>query len=203
MVENEDGILPYKLYSYKNMENYPYLISRVSDNTYKIIVENEDDYGIGTFIDIYPIDYISNNRLIALIKGRFYSVISSLYFMSTRQRFISKHRGLKRFAHRILYSLSKLLGKLILVKLSFSNKPFTDNRPCRYVGCLQWMTSDFQRNVIDVELLTGRSYLEFEGQNFKVPKNYEQLLAYYYGDYLARPKVEDQVAHHGYNAYKR
>ena len=65
------------------------------------------------------------------------------------------------------------------------------------------MTSDFQRNVIDVELLTGRSYLEFEGQNFKVPKNYEQLLAYYYGDYLARPKVEDQVAHHGYNAYKR
>ena len=54
---HKDDLYPFKLFSKDNTQRYPYAISRFSDTSYQLIDESYD-YGIGTFIDIYPFDNV-------------------------------------------------------------------------------------------------------------------------------------------------
>ena len=72
-IENADELFPLKLFDSSVVEKYPHMISRISDIRYHLIFENEVDYDIGLFVDIYPLDGVGNNidtanRLIARTK---------------------------------------------------------------------------------------------------------------------------------------
>lgn len=43
-------------------EKCPYTISRISDSRYALEVDNEEDYGIGLFVDVYPLDGVGNSK---------------------------------------------------------------------------------------------------------------------------------------------
>ena len=46
-------------------------------------------------------------------------------------------------------------------------------------------------------------YAEFEGNMFRIPKGFDELLTKQYGDYMKLPPIEKQVTHHSNNAYWR
>ena len=54
-------IAPFKLFEKSLVSKYPHPIARMSDQRYKIDFENEKDYGIGLFVDIYPLDGVGND----------------------------------------------------------------------------------------------------------------------------------------------
>ncbi|PMK81660.1 hypothetical protein BCT91_19150 [Vibrio cyclitrophicus] len=189
-----------ELLNYSNCDEYPYMISRISDNRYKIVVENEKDYGIGTFIDVYPLDSFSDSYFLAIIKGRFFGWLSSLYFLSTRVAF---HRGmvgnsLKSIVKLGAFKFSKFIGNERLKKILLA-KNYEDKE---YLACRQWMTNDYKRNIFKKSLLEGRTTLKFEGIDVPVPLNYHELLTDYYGDYMKYPPKELQIPHHMYKAYR-
>lgn len=184
-----------KLYNYDNCSDYPYMISRISDTRYKIIVDNEKEYGIGTFIDVYPLDGISNSYYYSLVKGRYYGWLSSLYFMSTRLHCPQTKSILKKGA----FIVSKLIGKEKLKKMLINRKTANLN----YVGCIQWMTNDYKRNIFHKSMLDGRINIKFEDMDVPAPVEYDQLLTYYYGDYMTLPATKERIPHHLYKAYRR
>lgn len=59
--EHEKELYPFKLFENSLIPEYPHPIARMSDMRYKIEFNNEKDYGIGLFVDIYPLDGIGNN----------------------------------------------------------------------------------------------------------------------------------------------
>jgi lipopolysaccharide cholinephosphotransferase len=189
-----------KLLNYNNCDLYPYMITRISDTRFKIIVENEEEYGIGTFIDVYPLDSISNYKFIALIKGRVLGWLSSLYFLSTRINCPipcseSKHRHLLKL---VSFRISKLIGKRFLKKLLLINK----YEKTKYMACMQWMTNDYKRNIFETDLISGRTSVSFEEFNVPVPLRFHEILKKYYGDYMQFPPKELQKPHHLYKAYR-
>jgi len=45
-----------RIFNLDECKEYPYMITRISDDRYIIKMENEKPYGMGVFIDIYPYD---------------------------------------------------------------------------------------------------------------------------------------------------
>jgi lipopolysaccharide cholinephosphotransferase len=45
-----------KVFNHDVNQKYPYMITRISDDRYRIVMANEKPYGMGAFIDIYPFD---------------------------------------------------------------------------------------------------------------------------------------------------
>lgn len=66
--DNSEKLKPLELFSYYNNEKYPHMISRISDSRYILDVDNEADYGIGLFVDIYPMDGVGNSEVFRTIK---------------------------------------------------------------------------------------------------------------------------------------
>ena len=191
----------FKLLNYRNSQNYPYMISRVSDCRFKLEVQNEANFGLGVFVDVYPLDDISNSLLFALFKGRVHGILSSLYFASTRlnpPKFIS----IKDLLKVVHFFVAKVVGKRFLGLLLDKSKLDTNN-PKKYVGCLQWMTSDSDRNVIKRTLIEGRTRLMFEGVEVNAPLNYDRILSDYYGNYMRLPPKKERVPHHLYKAFRK
>lgn len=85
--EHGDDIKPFVLFENSLNINYPHPIARMSDSRYRLDFENEKDYGLGLFVDIYPLDGAGNN-----IKGAHKLVHksyrnASLCFLTSRKKF--------------------------------------------------------------------------------------------------------------------
>ena len=56
-LEDHIGEYPHlQVFNRKTCPDYPYMITRISDDRYEIRMENEKPFGMGVFIDIYPMD---------------------------------------------------------------------------------------------------------------------------------------------------
>lgn len=54
---------PYlKVFNREECPEYPYMITRISDQRYRIEMENEKPFGLGVFIDIYPYDGLGDTK---------------------------------------------------------------------------------------------------------------------------------------------
>lgn len=193
----------FDLLNYDNCKDYPYMISRVSDGRYYLDVENEKDYGLGAFVDIYPLDFISHNYYYSCLKGKIFGLLSSLYFSSTRINAPKFTKDIKSSIKLGTFFLSRMIGSKNIARL-LRRVDLTSNFGQKgYYGCLQWMTADSTRNVIDIEKIKGRVRVEFEGILVNAPSNAHQLLTEYYGDYMTLPPEDERVPHHMYTAYKK
>lgn len=66
MSEHKDELKPLEVFNNDTCPNYPYMLTRISDSRYILDVDNEDDFGIGVFIDIYVEDGAGNSKEEAL-----------------------------------------------------------------------------------------------------------------------------------------
>ena len=203
-MENEKELKPLELFSYYNNENYPHMISRISDNRYILDVDNEKNYGLGLFVDIYPMDGVGNSEEEYTSRKNLASKYSSLCFLSTREHFeFGTTKGLKKKIIKIpAYIYAKIRGKkYFLEKLECMSaaKKYDEEQ---YVGCLVWGT-DGVKAVFPREWFESSIGLEFEGMVFQAPIKYHDVLKRLYGDYMKIPPKEKQIGHHFYRAYKK
>lgn len=174
---------------------YPYMITRISDNRYAMETRNEKPYGLGAFIDVYPLDGLGNNRQEAFAlccKGNY---LSSFCFQTTRAHFtMDNMKGMKRTKWKYLvFLVSKILGKKFfqrqLTKLS-RQYPYEQSR---YVSTVTWLSG--VKMVYEKEWFSQVDWLTFEGHAFRVPKGYEEFLRFIYGNYMALPPVNARSAY--------
>lgn len=45
--------------------------------------------------------------------------------------------------------------------------------------------------------------MKFDKYEFRVPKEYDNVLRHIYGDYMRLPPEKDRIGHHFYKAYKK
>ena len=53
------------------------------------------------------------------------------------------------------------------------------------------------------DLLKELIFADFEGSQYRIPKNYDVYLRNIYGDYMQLPPVEMQVTHHTFKVWWR
>ena len=192
------------LYNHITCNDYPYMISRISDDRYIIEAENEKSVGMGIFIDIYPYDGLGKTKKEALKYGLKGDRLSSFCYQATRTHFAIETTT--SFTRKIIkfpfFIVAKLIGKDVFKKKleKLANK--IDYKNSEYIGCVVWLSGGekdiFLRKWFDETIL-----IPFENYSFRIPLNYDEILKHIYGDYMKLPPEKDRIGHHCYKAYKK
>ena len=183
---------------------YPYMITRISDDRYDLRMENEKPYGMGVFIDIYPYDGLGNTKKEAVRFGLKGDRISSLCYQASRDHFaIETTTSPLRKAFKFpVYAVCRLLGKEIFQDMLEKLARVKDYDSSRYVGCVIWLSwgvkDMYLRKWFDEYV-----YLPFEEYTFRAPAQYEKVLRHTYGDFMQLPPEEERVGHHYYSVYPK
>ena len=202
--ENQASVEPLRLFSIYNNPDYPYMISRISDCRYEVVTENEASYGLGAFIDVYPMDGMGNcEEEYTALKNKA-SRYSSLCFLSTRLRCEKGNTKskLKLLVKYPAFLYAKLRGKRYFMDKLEAMEKNCDYDGSAYIGCLVW-GSDGIKCVFPREWFEQSVDVPFEGCAFKAPVAYDQVLRRLYGDYMKLPPEEDRIGHHFYRTYKK
>ncbi len=182
-------------------KDYPYMIGRVSNPAYKIIMDNEKPYGMGLFVDIYPFDGLGNDLNIAYKLGLKGDHLSSLCYQATRKKCkievtTSLFRKIIKYP---VFKMSKLMGenyfKSKILNLEKNNQFKYDNS--KYVGCLVWLSGG-KKDIFQRQWFGEGKFQQFGNKKYKVPVEYDKVLRHIYGDYMKLPPKKDRVGHHNY-----
>ena len=197
------GFIPWDddlaLDGYRN--ELPFLITRISDTTYKMIGEYGDEVpNLGVFVDVYPfdgcgdtIDEARKHKRQCMTESRRYLDAGNFAFNNCEAGMAK--RLLKRVRADFLGDPGKYLERLHELSLQRS---FDDSG---YVSCLVWdweMSGIYPRSYFE-----NSELLDFEGFGVPVPCGYDQILTADYGDYMQLPPAEERVGHHYYSIIRR
>ena len=184
-------------------KDYPYMITRISDNRYRIETDNEKDCGMGVFIDIYPYDGLGRTWEEAVKFGMKGDRISSCCFLATREHY--KWDQLNTFVKNVLrmplFYVSKLMGKKYFQNKLSALAGLKLYDECEYIGCVVWLSGG-ERDMFKREWFDEYIEVPFEDASFRVPKEYDLVLKQTYGDYMKLPPVEERIGHHYYSVYR-
>lgn len=160
---------------------------------------------IGCFIDIFPLDFVPENKseierhhnnMIKLEKywrASYWGRIKwqALYPIYTVYKSIVE----KDLHYLFLYNAKKII--LIFKKKvsKYSKGNFVTNYAIIYPNPPQ------QKFGFPASCCTDYIYHEFEGECFRIPKDYDSVLRSFYGDYMHLPPIEERVSHHKIIAY--
>lgn len=155
----------------------------------KGIAENSEMHN-GVYIDVFPYDSLPKSNLAYKIQRSLsYNVLKSFIRIRETPDKLS-------FKNKITFTFYKIVRKLFPYK---RRKKFFDflvkwndvNSPYMGYG-LDTVWSEYIYKKEDYFELTK---LEFEGNHFYGPKNYDAILTQLYGDYMTLPKEEDRQWH--------
>lgn len=202
-IENESALYPYKLYHYKTNKNYIYPIARFCDTNYVVNYNNAQDYGLGLFIDIYPLDGCGNtieeakrNLRKADRRREPVIVIGKPYFNK-----ISKNT-LNFLLWKLIYFVGQYIGITIFLKIIDKKAQKLDYNKSQYVCCLIWPSYSIKEIALKSDYLLSEE-LQFENIFVKIPNNYDEHLTRLYGDYMKFPPKSEQIPHHDYEAFHK
>lgn len=209
LMEHEEELKPYKLFCNLNNTSYPFMIARFCDTRYKYVANNEKDCGMGIFVDIYPLDGAGHSWEEVQRKGNYFRFLSSMCFLASRERFFvarkeySSKKSIKQTIIKFpLYLIAKATGVRFWFKRLEVLKDTYKYEECDYVGPTTWQ-SDYKRDVMQKKWVDETTFVEFEGEKFRAPKYYKEVLEHKYGNYMQMPPVEKRVATHDYKAYRK
>ena len=111
--EHKEELKPLEMFDYRSNKQYPYMIARLSDSRYILDVHNEKDYGLGLFVDIYPLDGAGNTEEEYTKIKKSSSPYASLCYLSTRKSVKRENTKslLKYYIKYPAFLVAKIFGK--------------------------------------------------------------------------------------------
>ncbi len=196
-IDHAEELKPLEIIHYRTNSNYIYPISRLSDSRYWLDYKGTRDYGLGVFVDIYPVDAYDDYSKFRKKRKRLLHKIefgSCLSFPRSK----SWIKNVLKYPVYLWYRITckdtvKYLRQLDDLAKSFS-KPDSN-----YRGCLVWENRCNLPRAWSEELIE----CEFNGVKMPIPAHYNELLTAYYGDYMTPPPENERIQHHFYTAYEK
>ena len=194
----------YKIASRDNTINYTYGIIRFYDSDYiyktKLGVKQ---FELGVFVDVYPLDACGETEEETY---KMYKQIRrlNLGYKTYCNKYSSKSifRTMLKIPYH--YYLHSRYGKSYpkIIDSIIENKIYDKFRLDSEYVANYWENMKtfcvFKRVWFEKRLLA-----DFENHRYWIPKNYDEILKLYYGDYMQLPSKEDRVPSHSYIIYKK
>ena len=154
---------------------------------------------IGVFIDVFPLDYCSDNYDETCAYGKkvgFYRKIVDIKNVAINK----KRNSSKNITLFLLKVLTGLLPRRWAIKrICFLSEQFKSKKS-KYVGQFTKMTYE-SREVYESEWFDISIDAPFEGRQYSIPDDYDNVLKTEFGDYMKLPPKDKQVTHHVNNAW--
>lgn len=188
----------------QTQKDYPYMITRISNDRYLIESDNEESVGMGVFIDVYPYDGLGNTKKEALHYGLVGDRLSSFCYQATRKHFSLANTTsfIRKILKLPLFIVSKIIGKDFFQNKINALRGKYEYEESEYIGCFVWLSGGV-KDIFRREWFDEYEMCDFEGNSFRIPKRYDEVLRHTYGDYMQLPPQNERVGHHYYKAFKK
>lgn len=197
---NKNELNPFRLHHYSNNKKYIYPIARFSDSRYFVDYNTADDYDLGLFVDVYPFDGCGNSIEEAnRIAKRQRRLIVPICYGGLKKFKPAVTGGIRTVEKFLMYQIVRIIGVNHFVRWADKNAQKNGVKDSTYVENTSWELEKYK--MLRVTDFGDGVDLEFEGENFRAPVNYEKILKCYYKNYMELPPEEDRVGHHYYKAY--
>lgn len=188
----------YKIISLETNKDYFNNFIKIEDIETEIIYSNlQKSYKSGIFIDIFPIDFFEDRKVINI--GYILESLK-LICISPKNSVIHNDSKIKNIFRLISWYLLKPINPRVFANLIEKViKKYTTNNPT--YGLLVASKSK-EKSTLPVETTKKIITLEFEGLNMPAPAQYDEILSHRYGEYMQLPPEEDRITPHDYEAFK-
>lgn len=192
IIAKENG--RYILSDIYNDENYMLAMPKVCDTmTYSEWPVCRYPFSYGVWVDIFLIDNLpdSYNE-----RQHFFKKQRLLQSMYNHSLYKFRYTGMVNLVKSIVFSWTKLLGTRYFVKKldEFSQK--YNNQETKSIGVSIFNINNLERAVMTRKMLGNGCSVDFEGEKYLVPEDYDAYLRGLYRDYMQLPPVEKRVNHH-------
>jgi O-antigen/teichoic acid export membrane protein/phosphorylcholine metabolism protein LicD len=188
----------FALKHYSNCKKYIYPIARLVDTDYVIRYNSAKEYGLGLFVDIYPLDGFEPSD-----KKWLHKLSRNIQWIARcgQRKFVSSAKWYRNIFKVPTFLLSRFMNMNKLIRKTDSLAQKYPYDQATYVSCMAW---DWEPGVLfEKKWLDVLEPHVFVNQNFMVPKEYDSILKASYGNYMELPPKEERVGHHNYSAYKK
>lgn len=199
LIANEKDYAPLKIMSYRTNKEYIYPIARLCDTRYYVDYEGTVEYGLGLFVDIYPLDGCGNSLEEAKKIRKKNRLMTQCVHQAGMNKFRKSEQAWWRTPAKFaMYCYAKLRGAYYFAKkldAAGQKYGYDDNK---FVNLTIWDTCvlAYPREIFETSQL-----MQFEDAQLAVPGGYDEILRLCYGDYMKLPPEKDRIAHHYYTAY--
>lgn len=176
---------------------YPQMFGKIrnSNTTYIETSVKHLKINHGVYIDIFPLDGISNNKL----QHYFDRIVMSFFNISISRCFVpqisTRSNLLKKFIKQLIWILTPDVKNIIKIRNRYSCKyPYSSSKSIANHGGA-WGTKEIMPKAV---FGNGRCAV-FEDIEIVIPEEYDEYLTRLYGDYMILPPVEKQIGHHYYD----
>ncbi|MBE5869209.1 MAG: LicD family protein [Lachnospiraceae bacterium] len=191
----------YRLFAFEKDPNYLYPIAKLCDMTTR-----KDEFGynngveLGVDIDLFPLDAWDDDLESAKREAKYLGK-NMFYLGLSKLKKPDSVNPIKRFVKRIVMVFCKMFGSKYFIKKILKASYKEEQKGNNYLGCKAWCVYG-ERGIIPAEVFAETIDIEFEGEKFPAPVDYDKYLTCLYGDYLPEPPVEKRKTHHHFKAYK-
>ena len=155
----------------------------------------------GVYIDVFPLDGVPED------KKEYKRLISSLLRnQSLFSNIINKRAGfgsLKKIAKTVLGSTGIFINEIKLGRHIDKTASKYRYEECDRVAHLVLLLKKPERFVSPKAEYNDYVMLCFEGQEFRCPAQYDNILRRSFGDYMQLPPENERLGHHGIDVYQR
>lgn len=175
---------------------YPFDKIRLNGTIFKETFLANHNINHGIFIDVFPIDLISDNKFkntIQFYHYRFYRLGLMVKYVNISAR--SRKRKIIANLLRVFYlpfNLNYLYKKCELIAQQREN----NYRNSKWVRNLNSLGSDGMKETYHYYAFTNLKYVRFENKKFYISKDYDAMLKTIYGNYMKLPPKSEQVTRH-------
>lgn len=185
----------YKVFATEVNSKYPYPFAKVGDTRTYYMEEIKDVIDTGVNIDVFPLDYLPENRIKDICNKR--NFLQKVWLLKRLP--LLKRRGLLKniflwISQIILlpFSIHYIVKKL---ELNAKGENLEKSTICGNIVC------GYDPDVYPSLDFENQTMLDFEDASFPCPRNYDHVLKIMFGDYMKLPPVEKQVSHHHFISY--
>lgn len=194
---------PFYFVSSETDKRYCYLFAKACDRDTDLYENTADRYGcpLGVYVDIFPVEGLGNNRQEAEKNFDKKARARKKLIVSGRKKFrVTKSRAWWYQPFRFCYFLwTRLFNANKQIKKIDKFYKSIDFESSKYAGVT---CADYgKKNIVEKEVFTSFTRLEFEGKKFMAVERYDEYLRALYGDYMTPPPENKRKSHHHFTAY--
>ncbi|MEK4649029.1 LicD family protein [Exiguobacterium sp. FSL W8-0210] len=184
------------LQSWHSDENYgqPFCKLRLNNSIYQEYSAKKTDIHHGIYIDIFPLDEVSQNKFVYMLQKYLGSCLQKI--ISIKSKYIYEESKFKKAIKLLIFYITFLVKKKCLIQsFEFINKYLSRYNSSNRLVCTGG-SYGFNKEIVYKEWFNSFKLIPFENIMVKAPCNYTDYLKNLYGDYNKLPSVNNRVGRH-------
>ena len=206
LIAEGQPLLPDHLFiqTYETDKKYPFSFAKIRDTSTVLLEDNTQSLQMknGVFIDVFPIDRVSSNKIIRWMDHLLLTLISIIKCSCTIEWAKKSRSRFRRTIRMLLFPLARLISTYRLNRIETFIRVKNNKGRNKYTfGSNYHSLPPFRLKdtmLVPIDIYCNTENIVFENREFKAIKDRHTYLTVKYGNYMQLPPEEERTPHHAF-----